>query len=187
MGLRIFIIFFASILIHSAEAQNTSLKFTKLNNTKKSLAIEIGDDIIVQKIGSKGDKNKVRGILDSITAHALVIKGVYVPLDSVGSVIIPFKHAEFWMGLMVPVIAYGRVYAFIAGIYILNGVVYNDNVYVIGGVADLLIGCGIMAVGLLPYLKDGKKLKLGSKWNMETIGGQQIGEDDYYRPPIKKE
>lgn len=183
MTTRLLLTILTSFFLLSVTAQDTGLKLTKLNRKAKVKIVQLGKELIVQKLGSTGKEKNIKGTFETLTADYIVVGGETIPIDSISYIIQPYKNILVWKILAIPAAGIGVLYTGISGLFIVAGAIFNDNVYVIGGTIDLLIGMGIIVGSLYPYYTKGKKFKIGTKWMLEPIGVGS-GEDDYYRSPI---
>lgn len=182
MTFRLLLTVLASLFIVVVFAQEEpALKFTKLNKRAKVKVVELGEKVIVQKLGPNTTKNQVKGTLTNLNADIIVVDSTSIPIDSI-AYLIQCKDRVVLKVLSIPVMSIGILYTGFSGLFILTGAIYNDNVYVIGGTIDLLIGLGIITAALYPHLNKGKKFEIGKKWLVESIGVSSA-EDDYYKPP----
>lgn len=186
--LKYLLLFIICLFITTVFAQQPNLTLTKVRNGKQKV-VEIGNDLIIKKIGVK---SKVEGKVVSISAESITLDSIAIPLDSIEEIIKPFEWRIAGMIVAVPVIAAGLIYTGFSALILTAGAIYNDNVMVIGGAIDVLIGAGILYMGLYPYTHKGRRFKIGKKWGMEVqhtiaepVPVSKPVEDDYYVPPDK--
>lgn len=179
--MKYLLLLFACLLVLVGHAQRVDMTLTKTKNGKVKV-IGVGNYLIIKKIGGLPE---VKGEFDGFIGQAIIVGEDTVAMDNILEVIKPFEWRIAGMIVGVPVVLGGLIYFGISALILSNGVIYNDNVMVIGGAADLLIGAGIVYLGLYPYTHRGRKFKIGKKWKLEMssevepVPGEEI---EYYIP-----
>ncbi len=181
--MRYLLLFLVLVLAKVGYTQNKNMTLTKIKNEKVKV-IEIGNELIIKTID---DLPEVKGKFKGFANGALLVGSDTIALDNILEVIKPFEWRIAGMIVAVPVVLGGLVYAGFSAFILAAGVIYNDNVMVIGGAVDLLIGAGIVYFGLYPYTHRGRKFKIDKKWKLgmsnEIIPVKSSEEEiDYYIP-----
>lgn len=148
---------------------------TKVRNGKEKTVI-IGKDLIVKKLDGSPE---VKGEFNGFANGSIIVGADTIAIDKILQLIKPYEWRIAGMIVAVPVVIFGVAYAGISALILTAGAIYNDNVMVIGGSIDLLIGAAIVYFGLYPYTHKGRKFKIGKKWKIEM---PVETETEYYAP-----